>query len=125
MASYIGRTFFPADNPGVQLVQTYAVFGVTYLIRPIGGLLIGAYADRHGRKKALVLSIRLMVIGTLMMAFMPGYAALGILAPLGVVVARLIQGFAAGGEFGAAGRRWWGCWPTGSAGCGSWFRPRC
>ena len=102
MASYIGRTFFPADDPGVQLVQTYAVFGVTYLIRPIGGLLIGAYADRHGRKKALVLSIRLMVIGTLMMAFMPGYAALGILAPLGVVVARLIQGFAAGGEFGAA-----------------------
>ncbi|MCX4908288.1 MFS transporter [Streptomyces sp. NBC_00878] len=102
MASYIGRAFFPADDPGVQLVQTYAVFGITYLIRPIGGLLIGAYADRHGRKKALMLSIRLMVVGTLMMAFMPGYAAIGILAPLGVVVARLVQGFAAGGEFGAA-----------------------
>ncbi|TPQ20216.1 MFS transporter [Streptomyces sporangiiformans] len=102
LASYIGKTFFPAGDPGIQLVQTYAVFGITYLIRPIGGLLIGAYADRHGRKKALMLSIRLMVVGTLMMAFMPGYAALGVVAPLGIILARLIQGFAAGGEFGAA-----------------------
>ncbi|MPY56813.1 MFS transporter [Streptomyces spongiae] len=102
LASYIGRTFFPSDDAGVQLVQTYAVFGITYLIRPIGGLMLGAYADRRGRKKALMLSIRLMVVGTLLMAFMPGYATLGILAPLGIVVARLLQGFAAGGEFGAA-----------------------
>jgi MHS family proline/betaine transporter-like MFS transporter len=102
MAAYIGRTFFPADDPGVQLVQAYAVFGVSYLIRPIGGLLLGAYADRHGRKKALMLSIRLMVLGTAMIAIMPGYATLGIIAPVGIVVARLIQGFAAGGEFGAA-----------------------
>lgn len=102
LASYIGRTYFPSDDAGVQLVQTYAVFGITYLIRPIGGLLLGAYADRRGRKKALMLSIRLMVAGTLLMAFMPGYATLGIAAPLGIVVARLLQGFAAGGEFGAA-----------------------
>ncbi|TLS42936.1 MFS transporter [Streptomyces montanus] len=102
LASYIGKTFFPAGDQGIQLVQTYAVFGITYLIRPIGGLLIGAYADRHGRKKALMLSIRLMVVGTLLMAFMPGYAALGIVAPMGIILARLIQGFAAGGEFGAA-----------------------
>ncbi|MEW2395151.1 MFS transporter [Streptomyces sp. NPDC046862] len=102
LATYIGRTFFPSDDAGVQLVQTYAVFGITYLIRPIGGLLLGAYADRCGRKKALMLSIRLMVAGTLLMAFMPGYATLGIVAPLGIVVARLLQGFAAGGEFGAA-----------------------
>jgi MHS family proline/betaine transporter-like MFS transporter len=102
LATYIGRTFFPADDPGVQLVQTYAVLGVTYLIRPIGGLLLGAYADRQGRKKALMLSIRLMVVGTLLMAFMPGYTTLGLAAPLGIVIARLLQGFAAGGEFGAA-----------------------
>lgn len=102
MAAYIGRTFFPSDDPGVQLVQAYAVFGVSYLIRPLGGLLLGAYADRHGRKKALMLSIRLMVLGTLMIAILPGYATIGIVAPLGIVVARLIQGFAAGGEFGAA-----------------------
>ncbi|QHC23541.1 MFS transporter [Streptomyces sp. GS7] len=102
MATYIGRNFFPDADPGVQLVQTYAVFGVTYLVRPIGGLLLGAYADRQGRKKALMLSIRLMVLGTLLMAFMPGYPTLGVAAPLGIVLARLIQGFAAGGEFGAA-----------------------
>ncbi|AXB41265.1 MFS transporter [Amycolatopsis albispora] len=102
MASYIGRTFFPEGDPGVQLVQAYAVFGVTYLIRPLGGLVIGAYADRHGRKKALMLTIWLMVAGTLLLAVLPGYDTLGILAPLAVVVARLLQGFAAGGEFGAA-----------------------
>jgi MHS family proline/betaine transporter-like MFS transporter len=102
MASYIGRTFFPGGNAGVQLVQAYAVFGVTYLIRPLGGLLLGAYADRNGRKKALVLSIRLMVLGTLLLAVMPGYGTLGIASTLGIVLARLIQGFAAGGEFGAA-----------------------
>lgn len=102
MAAHIGRTFFPGGDPGVQLVQAYAVFGVTYLIRPLGGLLLGAYADRHGRKKALMLSIRLMVLGTLMLAVMPGYDTLGIAATVGVVVARLFQGFAAGGEFGAA-----------------------
>ena len=102
LATYIGRTFFPSGDPGVQLVQTYAVFGVTYLIRPVGGLVLGAYADRRGRKKALMLSIRLMVVGTLLMAFMPGYGTLGITATLGIVLARLLQGFAAGGEFGAA-----------------------
>ncbi|MFI9838019.1 MFS transporter [Nonomuraea sp. NPDC051941] len=102
MAAYIGQVFFPSGAPGVQLVQAYAVFGVTYLIRPLGGLVIGAYADRHGRKKALVLTIWLMALGTLLIVVMPGYATLGLLAPLGIVVARLIQGFAAGGEFGAA-----------------------
>ncbi|MET7839361.1 MFS transporter [Streptomyces sp. NPDC005356] len=102
MAVYIGRTFFPADNPGVQLVEAYAVFGVTYLIRPLSGLLIGSYADRRGRKKALMLTIWLMVLGTFMIAFMPGYSTLGFVAPVGVVIARLIQGFGAGGEFGAA-----------------------
>ena len=102
LATYIGRTYFPSGDPGVQLVQAYAVFGVTYLIRPVGGLVLGAYADRHGRKKALIVSIRLMVVGTLLMAFMPGYATLGITATLGIVLARLLQGFAAGGEFGAA-----------------------
>ncbi|HET6707114.1 MFS transporter [Amycolatopsis sp.] len=102
MAAYIGKTFFPGGNAAIQLVQAYAVFGITFLIRPLGGLVLGAYADRHGRKKALVLTIRLMVLGTLLLAIMPGYATIGVLAPLGVIVARLLQGFAAGGEFGAA-----------------------
>ncbi|MGW4065839.1 MFS transporter [Amycolatopsis sp. NPDC004747] len=102
MAAYIGKSFFPGGNAAVQLVQAYAVFGITFLIRPLGGLVLGAYADRHGRKKALVLTIRLMVLGTLLLVLLPGYAQIGILAPLGVIVARLVQGFAAGGEFGAA-----------------------
>ncbi|WP_285759143.1 MFS transporter [Nocardiopsis ansamitocini] len=101
-AIYIGRNFFPAADPGVELVQTFGVFGVSYLIRPLGGLLLGSYADRKGRKKALVQTIRLMVVGTAMIAFMPTYESIGVLAPLGIIVARLIQGFAAGGEFGAA-----------------------
>ncbi|MEQ0560500.1 MFS transporter [Amycolatopsis sp. NEAU-NG30] len=102
MAAYIGKTFFPGGNAAVQLLQAYAVFGITFLIRPLGGLVLGAYADRHGRKKALVLTIRLMVLGTLLLAIVPGYATIGVLAPIGVIVARLLQGFAAGGEFGAA-----------------------
>ncbi|AJC60443.1 MFS transporter [Streptomyces sp. 769] len=102
MAAHIGRTFFPDGDPGIQLIQTFAVFGITYLVRPIGGLVLGSYADRRGRKNALMLSIRLMVLGTLLMAAMPGYATLGPVAPLGIVLARLVQGFAAGGEFGAA-----------------------
>ena len=101
-AIYIGQNFFPSADPGVQLVQTVAVFGVSYLIRPLGGLILGSYADRKGRKKALVMSIRLMVLGTALIAFMPNYDDIGILAPIGIIVARLIQGFAAGGEFGAA-----------------------
>jgi MHS family proline/betaine transporter-like MFS transporter len=101
-AIYIGQNFFPSADPGVQLVQTFAVFGVSYLIRPLGGLILGSYADRKGRKKALVMSIRLMVLGTALIAFMPNYDDIGILAPIGIIVARLIQGFAAGGEFGTA-----------------------
>ncbi|UUV32839.1 MFS transporter [Amycolatopsis roodepoortensis] len=102
MAAYIGKTFFPGGNAAVQLVQAYAVFGITFLVRPLGGLVLGAYADRFGRKKALVLTIWLMVAGTFLLAVMPSYATIGFLAPVGVIVARLIQGFAAGGEFGAA-----------------------
>lgn len=102
MAIYIGQVFFPQGAPGVQTLSAFAVFGATYLIRPLGGLVLGAYADRHGRTKALVLTIWLMVLGTFLMATMPGYETLGVAATVGMVVARLIQGFAAGGEFGAA-----------------------
>jgi MHS family proline/betaine transporter-like MFS transporter len=101
-AVYIGRNFFPANDPGVELIQTFAVFGISYLIRPLGGLVLGAYADKHGRKAALVWTIRLMVVGTALLALMPNYETVGILAPIGIILARLIQGFAAGGEFGAA-----------------------
>lgn len=102
LAIYIGRNFFPNDDPGVELIQSFAVFGVSYLIRPVGGLILGSFADRHGLKKGLTVTIRLMVVGTALLAFMPNYDSIGILAPIGIVLARLIQGFSAGGEFGAA-----------------------
>ncbi|MFJ3958791.1 MFS transporter [Arthrobacter sp. NPDC090010] len=101
-AIYIGRNFFPSENPAVELIQTLAVFGASYLVRPLGGLILGSYADRKGMKKGLMLTIRLMVLGTALIAFMPGYDQIGMLAPIGIIVARLIQGFSAGGEFGAA-----------------------
>ena len=102
LAIYIGRNFFPSHDPGVELIQAFAVFGVSYLIRPLGGLVLGSFADRHGLKKGLTVTIRLMVLGTALLAFMPSYGSIGILAPIGIVLARLIQGFSAGGEFGAA-----------------------
>ncbi|WP_037357124.1 MFS transporter [Amycolatopsis orientalis] len=102
MASYIGKTFFPSHNPAIELVEAYAVFGITFLIRPLGALVLGSYADRRGRRRALVVTIRLMVAGTFLLAVLPGYDTIGGFAPIGVIVARLLQGFAAGGEFGAA-----------------------
>ncbi len=102
LAIYIGRNFFPSHDPGVELIQAFAVFGVSYLIRPLGGLVLGSFADRHGLKKGLTVTIRLMVLGTALLAFMPSYGTIGILAPIGIVLARLVQGFSAGGEFGAA-----------------------
>lgn len=102
LAIYIGHNFFPSDNAAVEVIQAFAVFGISYLIRPLGGLVLGSYADRKGMKKGLVLTIRLMVLGTAIIAFMPGYGTIGLLAPLGLIVGRLVQGFSAGGEFGAA-----------------------
>ncbi|XAS67672.1 MFS transporter [Micrococcaceae bacterium Sec5.7] len=102
LAIYIGHNFFPSDNPATQIIQTFAVFGASYLIRPLGGLILGSYADRKGLKKGLMLTIRLMVAGTALIAFMPGFDTIGMFAPIGIIVGRLVQGFSAGGEFGAA-----------------------
>ncbi|MEF9873312.1 MULTISPECIES: MFS transporter [Micrococcaceae] len=102
LAIYIGHNFFPSENPAVEVIQAFAVFGISYLIRPLGGLVLGSYADRKGLKKGLILTIRLMVVGTAIIALLPGYDTIGIFAPLGLILGRLIQGFSAGGEFGAA-----------------------
>ena len=84
------------------MLKTFATFGVAFVARPLGGLLFGLYADRFGRKKALVFMIMLMAIGTGMIGVLPDYASIGVLAPMLVLVARLIQGISAGGEFGSA-----------------------
>lgn len=98
----ISKVFFPATDPAVSLFMAFATFGISFLIRPLGAAVLGSYADREGRKKALTASIMLMVAGTAMIAVMPSYAAIGVIAPVGILLARLLQGFSAGGEFGSS-----------------------
>jgi len=101
-AVYLSKAFFPANDPTNSLLLTFGTFGLTFLARPIGGVLLGTYADRYGRKASLLLSIAMMTFGTLAVACMPTFDKIGVLAPLLVIVARLVQGFSAGGEFGSS-----------------------
>ena len=98
----ISKVFFPSSDPTVSLLLAFGTFGVSFLVRPLGAIVLGAYADRAGRKAALLASILLMTLGTGLMAVMPGYETIGVLAPIMVLVARLMQGFSVGGEFGSA-----------------------
>ncbi len=98
----ISKLFFPNADSTTALLLTFGTFGVSYLVRPIGALVLGAYADRAGRRSAMLLSISIMTLGTGLMAFMPTYGSIGIIAPIMVLIARLLQGFAVAGEFGSA-----------------------
>jgi len=98
----IAEVFFPANNPTVSLLATFGTFGLAYVVRPLGAVIVGAYTDRAGRKAGLTLSIGLMLIGTTLMLVTPGYATIGIAAPIIITIARLLQGFSVGGEFGSA-----------------------
>jgi MFS family permease len=100
-AAAIGRTFFPRDSEFASLMLSFATFGVGFLIRPLGALVLGAYMDRRGRRAGLMLTLGLMSIGTLSIACVPGYAVIGLAAPLLVVAGRLLQGFSAGVELGS------------------------
>ena len=101
MALYFAPVFFPQGDSTAQLLNAAAVFAVGFLMRPLGGWVLGLYADRHGRKSALTLSIGLMSVGSLMIAVTPGYAQIGVAAPALLVLARLVQGLSVGGEYGA------------------------
>ncbi|MEA3094975.1 MAG: transporter, family, proline/betaine transporter [Caballeronia sp.] len=101
-ALLIGKLFFPVHDPVGQLLLAVASFGVGFFTRPVGGLVIGMYADRAGRKKAMVLTLGLMAVGTAMIAIAPSYGQAGFIGPVILVIARLIQGFSAGGEVGAS-----------------------
>nr|WP_305119252.1 MFS transporter [Tahibacter harae] len=101
-ALYFAPVFFPSGDQTAQLLNTAAVFAVGFLMRPLGGLLLGQYADRHGRKAALVLSVLLMCGGSLLIALTPGYAQIGVAAPVLLLFARLLQGLSVGGEYGAS-----------------------
>ena len=101
-AVYIGQNFFQNDNPSVQLMASFLAFGLGFVARPLGALVIGSFGDRAGRKAALSLTILLMAAGTLLIAVAPPYAAIGVGAPLLIVFGRVLQGFSAGGEVGGA-----------------------
>jgi MFS transporter, MHS family, proline/betaine transporter len=102
LAVTMARLFFPGSSDVAALLLTFGTFGVPFLVRPLGAIVMGAYADRRGRKAALLLSIGLMMLGTLTMAVVPTFNSIGIAAAAIVIVARVLQGFSVGGEFGPA-----------------------
>jgi MFS transporter, MHS family, citrate/tricarballylate:H+ symporter len=99
-ATYIARTFFPAASEFASLMQTFAVFGAGFLMRPLGAIILGAYIDKVGRRVGLIVTLGIMASGTILIACVPGYATIGLLAPLLVLIGRLLQGFSAGAELG-------------------------
>ncbi len=100
-AVYIGRVFFPRGSQFTSLMLALATFGVGFLMRPFGAIILGGYIDRNGRRAGLILTLSLMSIGTLSITCLPGYSSLGIVAPILIVAGRLLQGFSAGIELGA------------------------
>ena len=99
-AAAIGRAFFPSGNAYTSLMLSLMTFGAGFLMRPLGALVLGAYTDKHGRRAGLMLTLTLMSIGIVTIAWTPGYATIGLLAPLLVLAGRLLQGFSAGMELG-------------------------
>src|SRR3954466_2229316 len=99
-AAAIGNAFFPSRSAFASLMLSLMTFGAGFLMRPLGAIVLGTYADRHGRRAGLLLTLGLMSIGILSIACVPGYAAIGVLAPLLVLGGRLLQGFSAGMELG-------------------------
>jgi MHS family proline/betaine transporter-like MFS transporter len=101
-AVIIAKVFFPSADGAFSILLTFGTFGISFLARPVGALFFGDYGDRKGRKRALTLSILLMTIGTGLMTIMPSYGSIGVLAPVLVIAARLLQGFSVGGEFASS-----------------------
>jgi MFS transporter, MHS family, proline/betaine transporter len=101
-ATTMAKLFFPTGDDTISLLLALASFGVTFFMRPFGAIVLGSYADRHGRKTAFLLTIRLMMVGTGLIAVAPSYATAGLFAPVLVIIGRLVQGFSAGAEFGSA-----------------------
>jgi len=97
----ISHLFFPVHDQTVSLLLTFGTFGLSYIFRPLGALVLGRYADRHGRKAALLAALSLMTVGTAICAFIPTYASIGLAAPIGLMCARVLISFSTGGEFGS------------------------
>jgi MHS family citrate/tricarballylate:H+ symporter-like MFS transporter len=99
-ATYIAKTFFPAENEFASLMLTFGTFGAGFIMRPVGAIVLGAYIDKVGRRLGLITTLVIMGMGTVLIAFVPGYATIGLFAPLLVLIGRLLQGFSAGVELG-------------------------
>jgi MFS transporter, MHS family, citrate/tricarballylate:H+ symporter len=99
-ATYIAKTFFPVESEFASLMLTFGTFGAGFIMRPVGAIVLGAYIDKVGRRRGLITTLAIMAMGTLLVAFVPGYATIGLLAPLLVLIGRLLQGFSAGVELG-------------------------
>jgi MFS transporter, MHS family, citrate/tricarballylate:H+ symporter len=99
-ATYIAKTFFPAASEFASLMQTFAVFGAGFLMRPLGAIVLGAYIDKVGRRRGLIVTLSIMASGTILIACVPGFQSIGLLAPALVLIGRLLQGFSAGAELG-------------------------
>jgi MHS family citrate/tricarballylate:H+ symporter-like MFS transporter len=99
-ASHIAKAFFPTSNELSSLLLTFATFGAGFLMRPLGAIILGAYVDRVGRRQGLIVTLAIMAMGTILIAFVPGYATIGLVAPILVLTGRLLQGFSAGVELG-------------------------
>ena len=99
---YFAHHFFPKGDRTAQLLQAAAIFALGFLARPVGAWLMGLYADRMGRRAALTASVALMCVGSLIIAFCPGYAVIGAAAPVVLLLARVLQGLSVGGEYGAS-----------------------
>ncbi|MPS70040.1 MAG: glycine betaine/L-proline transporter ProP [Novosphingobium sp.] len=102
IAVTLGHVFFPTGNPAVQLIATLATFAAAFLVRPLGGLVFGPLGDRYGRHRILALTMVMMAVGTFAIGLIPSYANIGMAAPLLLLLARLVQGFSTGGEYGGA-----------------------
>jgi MHS family citrate/tricarballylate:H+ symporter-like MFS transporter len=99
-ATYIAKAFFPAGDEVASLMMTFMTFGAGFLMRPLGAIVLGAYVDHVGRRKGLIVTLGLMAVGTVLIACVPSYASIGMLAPVLVLIGRLLQGFSAGAELG-------------------------
>ncbi len=102
IAVTLGQVFFPSSNPTAQLIATFATFTVAFLVRPLGGLVFGPLGDKYGRQKVLAFTMILMALGTFSIGLIPSYDRIGLWAPALLLLARLVQGFSTGGEYGGA-----------------------
>ncbi|AYY57596.1 glycine betaine/L-proline transporter ProP [Burkholderia multivorans] len=102
IAVTLGKVFFPSSSPSAQLLATFGTFAAAFIVRPLGGMVFGPLGDRIGRQRVLAMTMIMMAVGTFAIGLIPSYASIGIMAPVLLLIARLVQGFSTGGEYGGA-----------------------